>query len=51
MHQTEKTRLFLVFSSMGKKVYNQLLEELDTSNWGNSAYAESQKIKKGDTNA
>ena len=38
-------------NGMGKKVYNQLLEELDTSNWGNSAYAESQKIKKGDNNA
>lgn len=38
-------------NGMGKKVYNQLLEELDTSNWGNSAYAESQRTKKGDTNA
>ncbi len=35
-------------NGMGKKVYNQLLEELDTSNWGNTAYAESQKIKRGD---
>ena len=37
-------------NGMGKKVYNQLLEELDTSNWGNHTYAESQ-IKKGDNNA
>ena len=35
----------------GKKVYNQLLESLDTSSWGNDTWAESQKTKKGDTNA
>lgn len=38
-------------NGMGKKVYNQLLEGLDTSNWGNDNWAESQRIKKGDTNA
>ena len=37
-------------NGLGKKVYNQLLEELDTSNWGNTTYAESQH-RKGDTNA
>ena len=37
-------------NGLGKKVYNQLLEELDTSSWGNTIYAESQH-RKGDTNA
>jgi hypothetical protein len=33
---------------MGKKVYNQLLEGLDTSNWGNDNWAESQQTKRGE---
>ena len=33
-------------NGFGKKVYNQLLEELDTTNWGNSNWAKSQKIEK-----
>ena len=35
-------------NGLGKKVYNQLLEELDTSSWGNTTYAESQQIKRGE---
>ena len=35
-------------NGMGKKVYNQLLEGLDTSSWGNDNWAESQQIKRGD---
>lgn len=33
-------------NGFGKKVYNQLLEELDTTNWGNSNWAKSQIIEK-----
>lgn len=33
-------------NGFGKKVYNQLLEELDTANWGNGNWAKSQIIKK-----
>ena len=36
-------------NGLGKKVYNQLLESLDTSSWGNETWAESQQ-KKGDIN-
>ena len=36
-------------NGLGKKVYNQLLEEIDTSAWGNETWAESQQ-KKGDIN-
>ena len=35
-------------NGMGKKVYNQLLEGLDTSNWGNDNWAESQQTKRGE---
>ena len=33
-------------NGFGKKVYNQLLEELDTTNWGNGNWAKSQIIEK-----
>lgn len=33
-------------NGFGKKIYNQLLEELDTTNWGNSNWAKSQIIEK-----
>ena len=33
-------------NGLGKKVYKQLLEELDTANWGNSKWAKSQIIEK-----
>lgn len=33
-------------NGFGKKVYNQLLEELDTTNWGNSNWAKSQIVER-----
>ena len=33
-------------NGFGKKIYKQLLEELDTANWGNGNWAKSQIIKK-----
>ena len=38
-------------NGLGKKIYNQLLEGIDTSSWGNEVWAESQQTKEGDTNA
>lgn len=35
-------------NGIGKKVYNQLLDELDTSAWGNSTWAKAQANKEGE---
>lgn len=37
-------------NGMGKKVYNQLLQELDTSAWGNDNWAKSLNNKKQEVN-